>query len=123
APVETRVHRLARDRAMSEEDARARISSQASDAARRAAADVWLDNSRSRDEILAVVDALWADRLVRYESNVRLHRPARSGPPRLLDPDPTWPAQAARLAARIQRAAGPAALRIDHLGSTAIPDL
>ena len=122
-PTETRLRRLVRDRDMSEEDARARISAQATDAARRAAADVWLDNSGSRDEILAAVDKLWADRLVRYESNVRLHRPAHYGPPRLADPDPTWPAQAERLAARIRRAAGPLALRVDHIGSTAVPDL
>lgn len=121
APVETRVRRLRTDRGMSEEDARARISSQANDEARRAAADVWLDNGGSRDEILAAVDALWADRLVRYESNVRLHRKAGGGPPRLVGPDPTWPAQAERLAARIRRAAGNPDLRVDHVGSTAIP--
>jgi dephospho-CoA kinase len=118
APVETRVHRLRTERGMSEEDARARISSQAGEEARRAAADVWLDNGASRDEILAAVDKLWADRLVRYESNVRLRRGARTGPPRIVDYDPTWPAQAARLAARIRRATGE--LRVDHVGSTAV---
>jgi dephospho-CoA kinase len=122
APAETRVRRLVRDREMSEEDARARISAQASDAARRAAADVWLDNAGSRDEVLEAVDALWADRLVRYESNVRLHRKASVGPPRLREPDPSWPAQADRLAARITRAAGEKALRVDHIGSTAVPN-
>jgi dephospho-CoA kinase len=123
APVEIRVERLVQTRGMSEQDARARIESQATDAARRAAADVWLDNGGSRDEVLAAVDALWADRLVRYESNVRLHRRARYGSPRLVDPDPTWPAQAARLAARIRRACGGKALRVDHIGSTAVPGL
>jgi dephospho-CoA kinase len=121
APVETRVHRLCTERGMSEEDARARISSQAGEEARRAAADVWLDNSASRDEILAAVDKLWADRLVRYESNIRLHRGASTGPPRIVDYDATWPAQAARLIARIRRAAGE--LRVDHVGSTAVPGL
>jgi dephospho-CoA kinase len=123
ASVETRVHRLVRERGMSDEDARARISAQAAEEARRAAADVWLDNAGSRDEILAAVDKLWADRLVRFESNVRLHRKARYGPPLLHDPDPTWPVQAQRLAARIKHAAGELALRVDHVGSTAIPDL
>lgn len=122
-PIETRVRRLVRERGMSEEDVRSRIASQAGDEARRAAADVWLDNGGSRDELLAAVDALWADRLVRYEANVRLNRRATYGPPRLHDPDPTWPAQAERLAARIRRAAGETALRVDHVGSTAIPDL
>jgi dephospho-CoA kinase len=121
APVEVRVHRLVTERGMSEEDARARISSQAGDEARRAAADVWLDNSASRDEILAAVDTLWADRLVRYASNIRLHRGAGTGPPRIVDYDPTWPAQAARLIARVRRAAGD--LRVDHIGSTAVPGL
>jgi dephospho-CoA kinase len=123
APVDTRVHRLVRERGMSEVDVRARIAAQAGESDRRAAADVWLDNTGSRDEVLAAVDALWADRLVRYESNVRLHRTASSGPPRLQDPDPTWPEQAHRLAARIARAAGEWALRVDHVGSTAIPGL
>jgi dephospho-CoA kinase len=123
APVETRVQRLVDARGMSEVDARARVAAQADERDRRAAADVWLDNSGAPDEILAAVDALWADRLVRYESNVRLHRKARYGSPRLYEPDPTWPAQAERLAARIRRAAGERALRVDHVGSTAVPGL
>jgi dephospho-CoA kinase len=122
APADVRVHRLTA-RGMSEADARARIASQAGADARRAVADVWLDNSGARDEIFAAVDALWADRLVRYESNVRLRRKARYGPPRLHDPDPTWPTQAERLIARIRRAAGEKALRVDHVGSTAVPGL
>lgn len=123
APVDVRVHRLIRDRGMSEEDARARIASQASEAERRAAADVWLDNGGARDDVLAEVDALWADRLTRYESNLRLRRRARYGGPRLVDPDPSWPSQAARLAARVRLAAGDLALRVDHVGSTAVPGL
>jgi dephospho-CoA kinase len=123
APVEERVARVVRDRGMSEQDARARIASQASPEARRAAADVWLDNGGARDAVLAEVDALWADRLVRYESNVRLGRKASAGTPRLADPDPTWPAQAARLAARVRFAAGDRALRVDHIGSTSVPGL
>ncbi|MBB4912468.1 dephospho-CoA kinase [Actinophytocola algeriensis] len=123
APEEERVHRVVRDRGMSEQDARARIKAQATEEARRAAADVWLDNGGSPDEVLAVVDALWADRLVRYEANVRLHRRAKVGTPRLADPDPTWPAQADRLRARIAMAAGDLARRVDHIGSTSVPGL
>lgn len=37
--------------------------------------------------------------------------------------DPDWPARYARLAADIAAALGPAALRIDHVGSTAVPGL
>lgn len=123
APEEERVARVVRDRGMNEQDARARITAQATAEARRAAADVWLDNGGSPDEVLAVVDALWADRLVRYEANVRLHRRAEYGTPRLADPDPTWPAQATRLRERIAMAAGEQARRVDHIGSTSVPGL
>lgn len=118
APVDVRVRRVVADRGMSEEDARARIAAQAGEADRRAAADVWLDNGGARDEVLAEVDSLWADRLVRFEGNVRLGRRSEYGSPRLVEADPTWPAQAARLAARISAAAGGA--RVDHIGSTSI---
>lgn len=37
--------------------------------------------------------------------------------------DPEWPVLFAELALRIRAALGPLALRIDHVGSTAIPDL
>ncbi|MPZ85823.1 MAG: dephospho-CoA kinase [Actinophytocola sp.] len=120
APVEIRVRRVVRDRGMSEQDAKARIAAQAGEAARRAAADVWLDNGGHVDQVLADVDALWADRLVRYEANLRLGRRASYGSPRLVDPDPTWPAQAARLIARIRMAIDDPAARVDHIGSTSI---
>lgn len=123
APEEVRVHRVVHYRGMAEEDARARIRAQASFSDRVAAADVWLDNSGTPDEILAVVDALWADRLVRYESNIRLRRKADYGGPRLLEPDPTWPAQAIRLKERVALAVGDLASRVDHIGSTSVPGL
>jgi dephospho-CoA kinase len=121
APVETRLHRLVHDRGMSEEDARARIRAQADETARRAAADVWLDNGGTVDQVLAEVDALWADRLVRFESNVRLGHRNVYGGPRLVEPNADWPAQAARIAARVRRAIGREVARVDHVGSTAIP--
>jgi dephospho-CoA kinase len=37
--------------------------------------------------------------------------------------DPTWQRQAERLMSRIRRAAGGQAVRIDHIGSTAVPGL
>ncbi|HEY3260850.1 MAG TPA: dephospho-CoA kinase [Pseudonocardiaceae bacterium] len=119
APVEARVRRLVA-RGMSEGDARARIASQASDEQRRAAADVWLDNSGWPEEVEAAVDALWAERLVPFEANVRLRRTVH-WQPKLVEPDPTWPAQAMRLRNRIALAAGGA--RVDHIGSTAVPGL
>lgn len=123
APEEIRVRRLVEARGMAEADARSRIAAQATEEQRRAAADVWLDNSGAQDEIDAAVDALWADRLVQFESNVRLHRKANYGPPRLVARDPAWPRQADRLIERVRLAAGGKAVRIDHIGSTAVDGL
>lgn len=123
APVATRVRRLSESRGMSEEDARARIGAQADEAARRDAADVWLDNSGFPDVILAEVDRLWADRMVPFEANIRLRRPRPSTAPRLVPHDERWQAQAARALARIGRAAGERAVRADHVGSTSVPGL
>lgn len=41
----------------------------------------------------------------------------------VLDYDPRWPELAAREIARLAEALGPAALRIEHVGSTAVPGL
>ncbi|TNC21913.1 dephospho-CoA kinase [Amycolatopsis alkalitolerans] len=123
APVEVRVRRLVHARGMAEADARARIAAQASERQRRAAADVWLDNSQSPDVVLADVDRLWADRLVPYEANVRLRRPRAPMSPKLSRYDERWPAQAARALARIRAAVGEGALRADHIGSTSVPGL
>ncbi|MGN9775730.1 dephospho-CoA kinase [Micromonospora sp. H33] len=123
AAVPTRLERLARDRGMDPAEARRRIAAQADDARRRAAADVVLTNDATLADLHAAVDALWADRLLPYEVNVRERRAVR--PPRveLIEADPTWPQQYARLAARIRHAVAPADLRIDHIGSTAVPGL
>ncbi|WP_449281442.1 dephospho-CoA kinase [Leucobacter sp.] len=59
APAEQRVERMVELRGMSESDARSRIGNQASDAERRAVADVVIDTSGTRAETLAQVDALW----------------------------------------------------------------
>ncbi|SCG81176.1 dephospho-CoA kinase [Micromonospora rifamycinica] len=121
--VATRLQRLARDRGMSRAEAERRIAAQADDARRAAAADVLLDNDGGLDDLHAAVDALWRDRLLPYERNVREHRVA--GEPVVVrpEPDPTWPQQYARLAARIRHALAPADLRLDHVGSTAVPGL
>jgi dephospho-CoA kinase len=121
ADVEERVRRLTESRGMPEQDARARIAAQATEEQRRAVADVWLDNTGTPDQVLALADALWADRLVPFEANVRLRRAPKYGNARLYDPNPEWPAQAARLAAKIGLVAG--GLRVDHIGSTAVPGL
>ncbi|MFT3715372.1 MAG: dephospho-CoA kinase [Gordonia sp. (in: high G+C Gram-positive bacteria)] len=76
ADHEERVRRLTTWRGMAEEDARARIAAQASDADRRAVADVWLDNSETEGELRADTIRLWEDRLVPFERNVRERRDA-----------------------------------------------
>ncbi|WP_016700802.1 dephospho-CoA kinase, partial [Actinoalloteichus spitiensis] len=124
APESSRVDRLRRTRGMTEAEARSRIGSQATDEERRAAADVLLSNTASRQSLLAEVDVLWRERLVPFERNVRLARSGRDGTaPVLVDHDPDWVPQAARLVERVRRAAGNAALRVDHVGSTSVPHL
>jgi dephospho-CoA kinase len=123
APVPERIARLVQSRGMTEDEVRARINAQADEPRRRAVADVWLDNGGSPDQVLAAVDALWADRLIPFEANVRLRRDADRGAPRIVESHPDWPAQAERLAARIRLAAGALAVRVDHVGSTAVPGL
>lgn len=124
AAQETRVARLMRHRGMTAEEAHARIRAQASDEQRRAVADVLLDNDGDLAALQQAVDALWRDRLVPYERNLRERRAVRPDP-RLafVESDPTWPAQFARLAARIRHAAGRPDLRVDHVGATAVPGL
>ncbi|MFE9689938.1 dephospho-CoA kinase [Micromonospora sp. NPDC005806] len=120
--VTTRLERLARDRGMDRAEAERRIAAQADDARRQAAADVLLTNDGTQDELHAAVDGLWRDRLVPYERNVRERRAVRPERVVLSEPDPTWPQQYARLAARIRHAAG-TDFRVDHIGSTAVPGL
>lgn len=119
----TRLERLTRDRGMSRADAERRIAGQADDASRAAVADVLISNDGTLAQLHAAVDALWDDRLVPYEENVRHRRAVRAQRVTLTEPDPTWPQQYARLAARIRHAIAPAELRIDHIGSTAVPEL
>jgi dephospho-CoA kinase len=125
ADEEVRVQRLVRDRGMTRAAAQARIAAQASDAARRAAADVLLRNDGTPADLRAAVHALWHDRLLPYERLLRSATVAPGDPAaRLTGPDPTWPAQAARLTARIRHALrhGPA-FDLAHIGSTAVPGL
>lgn len=59
APPEERVRRMARDRGMTEEDARARIAAQASDEQRAAVSTSVLVNDGSVPQLLDRVDAWW----------------------------------------------------------------
>ncbi|MFD2470242.1 dephospho-CoA kinase [Amycolatopsis silviterrae] len=123
APVEVRVRRLVEVRGMPEADARARIRAQAAEEQRRAVADVWLDNGGTPDVVLAEVDALWADRLVPFEANLRLRKPRPPASPVISPYDPSWPLQAERRLARLRQIAGARLVRADHIGSTAVPGL
>jgi dephospho-CoA kinase len=122
AAPEVRIERLVRDRGMVAGDAAARIAAQIDDAARRAAADVVLDNGGPPEALAAAVDDLWSARLVPFERNLREGRAAEaSAVASLVDYDPSWPAEYERLAARIRYRVGDH--RVDHIGSTAVPGL
>ncbi len=116
---ELRVRRLI-DRGLAEQDTRARIAAQISDTDRRRLCDVWLDNSADITDLHACIDPLW-QRLTEFASNRLALRKASWADRMLTEPDPSWPDQAALLAARVSQAVGGA--RVDHIGSTAIPGL
>lgn len=120
--AEERVRRLVGSRGMPEADARARIAAQANDEQRRIVADVWLDNSGDPGALDAVVRELWATRIAPFEENLRTGSVVRALP-ELSPADPSWPAQAGRLINRLALLCGGRALRIDHIGSTAVPEL
>jgi dephospho-CoA kinase len=63
APEAVRIQRLRDARGMTEADARARMSVQASDAQRRAVADVVIENAGDPAELAAAVDRVWRDRI------------------------------------------------------------
>lgn len=123
-PAEERLRRLVELRGTEEAEARRRIAAQADDAARRAAADVLLDNTGTVEELHARVDQLWSGRLVPYEAGLRAGLASRR-PETLsvVDHDERWAGQAARLLARLRAALGDRAQRLDHIGSTSVPQL
>lgn len=124
AEAEERVRRLVVERGSDEADARRRVAAQADDAQRRRAADVWLDSTVSLDDLLAAVDALWCDRLVPFERNVRERRRAPvAAEVSVVAPEESWAATGRRLVSRVRRAAGERAMAVDHVGSTSVPGL
>ena len=77
------------------------------------AVDVWTD--------IATAHELWRERVLPFHDNLAANRRApRRRVAELTPPDATWPAQARRLIARLERVLGDAALRIDHIGSTSV---
>ena len=117
-----RLRRLVEQRGMDEADARARIAAQASEEQRREVADVWLDNSGSEGELVEHARDLWYRRILPFAHNLGTATPV-ADPHDLMPADPDWPAQAARIAARLNTACGHRAVRIDHIGSTAVPGM
>lgn len=119
ADESVRLRRLVEQRGMDEADALARIAAQANEAQRRKVADVWLDNTGSEGQLVAQARELWSGRILPFAHNLALRTPAPN-PAGLVPADPTWPDQAARIRARLAIHCGHRALRIDHIGSTAI---
>jgi dephospho-CoA kinase len=122
ADPDVRLHRLITIRGMDAADARARIAAQAKDEQRRRVADVWLDNSGSEGHLVEQARELWYQRILPFAHNLATGTPApESG--LLVAADPNWPDQAARILARLNTSCGHRAVRIDHIGSTAIAGL
>jgi len=122
---EERVRRLVETRGMTPEQATARIAAQADDTHRRAAADALIVNDGTLDGLNLQVDTLYRDRLRPFEEHLRRRTAAQinSHMP-VTAPDPSWPADAARLTARIGHALhGHPGLVAHHIGSTAVPGL
>jgi dephospho-CoA kinase len=121
ADIDVRLRRLVEQRGMSEEDARARIAAQATEEQRRAVADVWLDNSGTPEALVERARDVWNNRILPFAHNLG-ERQIAQAPARLMPADPTWPDQARRIVNRLKTTCGHKALRVDHIGSTAVPD-
>jgi dephospho-CoA kinase len=120
APVEDRLHRLTAMRGMSEGDAQARMAAQADDAARREVADVVLSNHAGLAALHAQVDVLWRERLAPYAANVERRSSPERGDVALVAADPDWARQGSRLVERLRFVCGDRAVRVEHVGSTAV---
>ena len=122
ADEDVRVARLIEYRGFTEADARARIAAQAKETDRRLVADVWLENSGSPDDLKQRALELWHDRILPFAHNLDAAVPAATKP-LVVASDSTWPDQAVRIVNRLTTACGHRAVRIDHIGSTAVPGL
>jgi len=124
ADEDIRVSRLTGIRGLTLADARARIQAQATDPERRAAADAWLGNNGTVDEVLAQADALWRQRMVGFNDNLTTgSRSRRSDLPTLVPYDDSWASAAVRLVQRVNMALGERAVAVEHIGSTSVPGL
>lgn len=121
-PADIRLERLVGQRGMPEDDARARMSRQATDEQRRAVADVLIDNSGEREAVVEATRALVESRLVPFEHNLRTATPV-IGDRTVVPFRPEWAAEAERATARVRHILGEVAVRIDHVGPTSVGDL
>jgi dephospho-CoA kinase len=123
APRELRLERLA-ERGLPREDALRRIDAQASDAERREVCDVVIHNGGDLHELERRVTLMWEERIVPFAENLRRSRyEPRPEKLQLVETDPAWAHRFEHHAARLRRVVGPSAVRIDHVGSTAVPGL
>lgn len=122
ADAELRVARLVEQRGLTEADARSRIAAQADDEQRRAVADVWLDNSGTPEALAERAREVWNNRILPFAHNLSARRIVEP-PHRVTPADATWAAQAGRIVSRVKTACGAKALRVDHVGATAVPGL
>lgn len=122
-PAQVRLDRLVETRGMERADAESRISRQATDDERRAACDVLIDNTGTVDATQEAVDGLLRDRIRPFAENLRAERRAPRGNVELVDPGTVdWQAEAARIIAKLCRGTEDA-YDVEHIGSTAVPDL
>lgn len=124
--LETRVRRLVEQRGLDEQDARNRVTAQASDAQRRAACDVVLPNDGTPEELAAAVDVLWRDRLAPWNDNL-VHGRASRRPDRgaVVAPRRDWGERGGRFVAKLAHALRDisAVTEVEHIGSTSVPEL
>lgn len=120
ADADVRLRRLVDQRGMSEDDARARIAAQADDEQRRAVADIWLDNSSTPEALAARAREVWDHRILPFAHNLSVGQAVEASS-RVVPADPSWAEQGRRIVARLKAACGAKALRVDHIGPTAVP--
>ncbi len=65
---------------------------------------------------------VWYQRVLPLAHNIRTRETVRD-PPALVPYDPAWADDARRIINRLKMACGPKALRVDHIGSTAVPGM
>lgn len=101
------------ERGMTQAQAWARIAAQADDAARRRAADVWVDNEGTEDQLRSVVELLWRARVVPFAENLAAGRWAEPGELAGV-PEVPREGEVERLIARIEQGGRGTLTRVRH---------